>query len=83
MAFGPPFDSDRMFLMQQPDTTVRRAFELLRKYRCFVFLGIGAAKSRWSMQSWWASALETFIIGMSAAGIAYAIGLGLKALVQV
>lgn len=48
-----------------------------------VFLGIGAAKSRWSMQSWWMSAAETFIIGMSAAGIAYAIGVGLKLLIQV
>jgi VIT1/CCC1 family predicted Fe2+/Mn2+ transporter len=47
----------------------------------FVFLAIGAAKSLWSMQSWWASAIETFVIGMSAAGIAYGIGLALKALV--
>jgi len=47
----------------------------------FVFLAIGAVKSRWSMQSWWASAIETFAIGMSAAGIAYAIGLALKAFV--
>lgn len=48
-----------------------------------VFLGIGAAKSRWSTQKWWASALETFFIGMSAAGLAYAVGVGLRALVQV
>ncbi len=48
-----------------------------------VFLAIGAAKSLWSMQRWWISALETFAIGMTAAGIAYGIGLGLKALVQV
>ena len=46
-----------------------------------VFLGIGAAKSYWSTQRWWVSSLETFIIGMSAAGIAYAIGLALKTLV--
>lgn len=49
----------------------------------FVFLGIGAVKSRWSMQSWWMSATETFVIGMSAAGIAYAIGVGLRMLIQV
>ncbi len=49
----------------------------------FVFLAIGAAKSFWSMQAWWVSAFETFIIGMVAAGMAYGIGLGLKALVQV
>lgn len=46
-----------------------------------VFLGIGAAKSKWSPQTWWASALETFIIGMTAAGIAYAVGVLLKNLV--
>lgn len=47
-----------------------------------VFLGIGAAKSRWSTQRWWASALETFFIGMFAAGIAYGIGIALRALAQ-
>jgi len=46
----------------------------------FVFLIIGAIKSRWSTQWWLISALETFAIGMSAAGIAYFIGLGLKSL---
>lgn len=48
----------------------------------FVFMGIGAAKSRWSPQSLWASAAETFVIGMSAAGIAYAIGVLLRQLAQ-
>ncbi len=48
-----------------------------------VFLAIGAAKSLWSMQSWWGSAIETFLIGMLAAGFAYAIGLGLKFLIPV
>lgn len=45
-----------------------------------VFLLIGAGKSRWSTQHWLVSALETFAIGMSAAGIAYFIGLALKAI---
>jgi len=45
-----------------------------------VFLGIGAAKSRWSTQVWWLSALETFAIGMSAAGIAFVVGLLLRGL---
>lgn len=45
-----------------------------------VFLLIGAGKSRWSTQHWFSSALETFAIGMSAAGIAYVIGLALKAI---
>ncbi|MHB1101330.1 MAG: VIT1/CCC1 transporter family protein [Devosia sp.] len=48
-----------------------------------MFLGIGAVKSRWSAQSWWASALETFAIGMLAAGIAYAVGLLLRQIVPV
>jgi len=45
-----------------------------------VFLGIGAVKSRWSTQRWWASALETLAIGMSAAGIAFVVGLLLRGL---
>lgn len=45
-----------------------------------VFLFIGAAKSRWSTQSWWLSALETFAIGMAAAGIAFLVGLLLSGL---
>lgn len=48
-----------------------------------VFLAIGAAKSLWSLQSWWSSALETFFIGMFAAGLAYGIGVALRALVQI
>jgi len=43
-----------------------------------VFLAIGAAKSLWSTSSWYMSALETFAIGMSAAGMAYAVGALLK-----
>ncbi len=43
-----------------------------------VFLAIGAAKSIWSMQAWWVSALETFFIGMLAAGLAFGIGVGLS-----
>jgi VIT1/CCC1 family predicted Fe2+/Mn2+ transporter len=46
-----------------------------------VFFGIGAAKSRWSLASWWWSGLETFLIGTVAALAAYGIGAGLDALV--
>lgn len=46
-----------------------------------VFLAIGALKSKWSMARWWVSSLETFIIGMLAAGFAYGIGALLKGLV--
>ncbi len=43
-----------------------------------VFIGIGALKSKWSTARWWASALETFVIGMTAAGFAYVVGALLK-----
>lgn len=46
-----------------------------------VFLIIGAVKSLWSTWSWWVSALETFAIGMSAAGLAYFVGVALRGMV--
>jgi VIT1/CCC1 family predicted Fe2+/Mn2+ transporter len=46
-----------------------------------VFFGIGSVKSRWTPAAWWQSGLETFAIGLGAAGIAYAVGHGLKTLV--
>jgi vacuolar iron transporter family protein len=48
-----------------------------------VFFAIGAAKSRWSLAGWGRSGLETLLIGMSAAGLSFAIGFALKALVHV
>ena len=39
-----------------------------------VFFAIGAIKSKWSTQHWAASGLETFLIGIVAAGIAYVLG---------
>ena len=39
-----------------------------------VFFVIGAAKSRWSLASWWKSGGETLLIGGIAAGIAYFVG---------
>lgn len=47
------------------------------------FFGIGALKSKWSTTRWWASGLETFAIGMIAAGAAYAVGALLKGVVGV
>jgi vacuolar iron transporter family protein len=44
------------------------------------FFGVGAIKSRWSPVVWWRSGLETFLIGMSAAAVAFAVGFGIKAL---
>ena len=42
------------------------------------FFGIGAMKSKWSTARWWLSGLETFTIGMVAAGAAYGVGALLK-----
>jgi len=42
------------------------------------FFGVGAIKSRWSPVAWWRSGLETFVIGMSAAAVAFAVGFGLR-----
>jgi vacuolar iron transporter family protein len=46
-----------------------------------VFFAIGAAKSRWSLAGWFRSGIETLAIGMSAAGLSFAIGYALRALV--
>ena len=45
-----------------------------------VFFAIGSAKARWSLTSWWWSGTETLAIGMAAAGLAYGVGWGLRAL---
>jgi len=45
------------------------------------FFAIGSAKSRWTVTAWWRSGLETLAIGMSAAALAYLVGLGLRSLV--
>jgi VIT1/CCC1 family predicted Fe2+/Mn2+ transporter len=47
-----------------------------------VFFGIGAAKSRWSLTGWAKSGLETLLIGMSAAGLSFLVGFGLRAFVK-
>ncbi|MGB7319696.1 MAG: VIT1/CCC1 transporter family protein [Planktotalea sp.] len=39
-----------------------------------VFFAIGAYKSKWSLDPWWRSGLETFLIGGAAAAIAYGVG---------
>lgn len=44
------------------------------------FFGIGSVKSRWALRSWWRSGLETTAIGLTAAGIAFAIGYALRGL---
>ena len=46
------------------------------------FFGVGALKSRWSPAGWFQSGMETFLIGMSAAALAFAVSFGLKAFFQ-
>jgi len=48
-----------------------------------VFFGIGAAKSRWSLAGWARSGAETLSIGISAAGLSFLVGFGLRAFVKV
>lgn len=47
-----------------------------------VFAGIGAIKSRWSVRRWWVSSLETLVIGSTAAGVAYGIGIVMGELIN-
>ena len=56
-------------------------FALSVAMTCVTFLAIGAAKSRWSLSHWWASALETLVIGGAASAIASGAGLGTQAVV--
>lgn len=44
------------------------------------FFAIGSIRSRWSPKPWWLAGLETFVIGMTAATVAYVIGALLKGL---
>ena len=46
----------------------------------FVFFAIGAIKSRWSLTTWWRSGFGTFLIGMSAAALAFGVGFGFRML---
>lgn len=61
----------------------RNALVIAAAMTGLVFFGIGALKSKWSTARWWMSALETFVIGMTAAGVAYAVGALLKGVVGV
>ena len=45
------------------------------------FFGIGSVKSRWILTSWWRSGLETSVIGLGAAAIAFLIGYSLKSFI--
>jgi VIT1/CCC1 family predicted Fe2+/Mn2+ transporter len=46
------------------------------------FFSIGSLRSRWSPAPWWRAGLENFAIGMSAAIIAYMVGMLLGSVIQ-
>ena len=48
-----------------------------------VFFAIGAIKSRWSLATWWRAGMATFLIGMSAAALAFLVGFGFRMLFNV
>jgi VIT1/CCC1 family predicted Fe2+/Mn2+ transporter len=56
------------------------AFWLATALTAGVFFAIGSAKSKWSPAPWWRSGLSTLVVGLLAAGMAYAIGRWLKIL---
>jgi hypothetical protein len=45
------------------------------------FFSIGSLRSHWSPLSWWRAGVETFLIGISAAALAYLVGVILASLV--
>lgn len=45
------------------------------------FFAIGSFRSRWSPKPWWLAGIETLAVGLLAAGVAYAVGYGLRGLV--
>ncbi|SFI29054.1 VIT1/CCC1 transporter family protein [Jannaschia pohangensis] len=53
---------------------VPNAFAVSAGVTSLTFVLIGAIKSRWSLARWWVSALETLVIGGTAAAIAYFVG---------
>jgi len=61
------------FLLNAP-----HAIELALILSGITFIIIGSLKSLWSIKPWWKEGAETFLIGMFAAGMAFAIGYGLK-----
>ncbi|GAA6181336.1 VIT1/CCC1 transporter family protein [Shimia sp. NS0008-38b] len=57
------------FIFGMPD-----AFRLSAYLTGVTFFAIGTMKSKWSLEPWWRSGLETLAIGGVAAGIAYGVG---------
>ena len=60
----------------------RNAFSVSIALTGGVFFIIGSIKSKWSTVAWWWSGLSTLMVGGIAAGLAYAVGVVLKNMVQ-
>lgn len=56
------------------------AFGLALFLSSLTFFGIGSFKSRWSVHRWWRQGLQTMVIGLIAAGIAFLVGYLLRGL---
>jgi len=54
------------------------AFTISIVLTALVFFVIGSVKSLWSTASWWRSGLTTLLVGGTAAGLAYLVGVLLK-----
>ena len=66
------------FLAELAGAPAERAYEASALFTGVSFFLVGAAKSRFVSQSWWASGLETLLLGGGAAALAYAVGLMLR-----
>ena len=53
---------------------IENAFFVSAAMTLATFFAIGAIKSRWSLNPWWRSAIETLLIGGCAAAIAFFVG---------
>ena len=62
---------------------LRHAFEASAATAGMMFVLIGALKSRWSIRSWWYSAISTLLIGGGAAVVAFAVGSWLRGLAAI
>ncbi len=61
-------------------TRVPQPFTWALVLASLTFFVIGSLKSRWSVHPWWRQGLQTLTIGLVAAGMAFAIGYGLRGL---
>lgn len=57
-----------------------QSFTVSLALSALTFFGIGSFRSFWSVHSWWRSGGETFLIGITAAGIAFLVGYMLRGL---